>query len=173
MHSADQLGPLRRAKWNLAVLAELAAPCQMELAPVRDPQGRLVDFQWRSADPLAALTLGLPGTELSGQSLLRLLWRKALGATLFQTYELAVRRDQAQVIRLRVGDWSGMHRVRPTEHGITVVLTSSSAVLKVIAAQRALQALERPTGSTPEGVSDPAPGAAGHAQTRPAGAGFG
>jgi hypothetical protein len=136
------LNPLQRARWMLAVLAELAAPSEMELVPVLDPYGRLVDFEWIRADPLAAMTLGCPGQDLIGKGLRDVLLHETLGAWLFDVYRSALHSGQPQMTRVQRGDWCGQHAVRPSAVGVLVVITSASRVEQVIAAQRALRGLE-------------------------------
>jgi hypothetical protein len=98
--------PLLRARWNLAVAEELAAPCYMEFVSVRDLKGNVLDFQWRFVDPHATFALGCVGAHLVGQRLLRVL-TPVLGDALFDTYRLAIRRERPQAIRMRVGQWRG------------------------------------------------------------------
>ena len=67
----------QRARWDAAVLEELAAPCAMELAAVVDALGSLIDFEWRFADPLATLIIQ-SCTAYASQS--RRQWRAGLCA---------------------------------------------------------------------------------------------
>ena len=134
-----------RARWNLAVLSELAAPCHMELAVVWGPGATMVDFEWRHADPLAGSALGSGGADLAGQRLRSCLPDQALTAALFEVYQCAFRTRKAQTTIVRCGDWSTVHRVRPSVAGVSVTITNPSAAERVTEAQRLLLALEKAT----------------------------
>ena len=120
----------QRASWDVAVLEELAAPCAMELAAVVDFQGSLIDFEWCFADPLATLTLGNAGADLSGIRLTQLPDQSLLADSLFSTYASVWQSSQPQIVKVTCGDWSGEHDVCRTATGVFVRVTSSAAVEK-------------------------------------------
>lgn len=60
---------LQRAKWDLAVLEELAKPGNMELTPVFDMGGEVIDFMWLKASPTSTLAFGCTGEDLAGRLL--------------------------------------------------------------------------------------------------------
>ena len=134
------------------MLTELAAPCHMELAVVWGPGATTVDFEWRHADPLAGLALGSGGADLAGQRLRSCLPDQALTATLFEVYQCAFRTRKAQTTIVLCGDWSTVHRVRPSVGGVYVTITNATAAERVAQVQRLLLALER---SMQKGETEP------------------
>lgn len=140
------------ARWDLAVLAELAATSAMELAAVEDTHGGLIDFEWRFADPLATWTLGHAGEELCGTRLTQLPDQFALATVLFSAYRGVWLGGQPQSIQVTCGDWSGVHDVRRSVIGVSVLVTSPVEVQRHMAAQRHLHAIELPQ---PDGQLSP------------------
>ena len=130
----------QRARWDVAVLEELAAPCAMELAAIVDALGSLIDFEWHFADSLATLTLGNAGADLSGIRLTQLPDQSLLAALLFSTYASVWQSSQPQSVQVTCGDWSGEHDVCRSATGVSVRVTSSAAVLRHMVAERHLQA---------------------------------
>jgi hypothetical protein len=45
------MNPLQRARWQLALLSELAQTGFMQLAPVLDENRDVLDFRWLEASP--------------------------------------------------------------------------------------------------------------------------
>jgi hypothetical protein len=124
------------------VLAELAESGRMELATLRDRQGRIRDFEWLQAGAAATLRLGCPGADLVGTTLRGQFADDIYGDTLFLTYQRAVLSRRPQVGPIDLGGCVAVHHVAPTPMGVVVVLTSPSAAAKVVAAQRELRTLE-------------------------------
>jgi hypothetical protein len=126
----------------LAVLSELAEPGQMVLIPVVGRQGRIADFVWRSANPPAAAMLGCPGENVAGRTLREVLGTGSLCNVLFATYQRAFLSRSPQTVDVEFGDWRGRHDACPSAEGLSVVLMASSALERVVAAQRILRDLE-------------------------------
>ena len=135
------LSARRRANWDLAVLTELSAASAMELAAVQDTDGKLIDFEWRFADPLATLTLGHPGADLCGVRLTQLPEQPALATVLFSTYRNVWQCGQAQIVDVKCDNWSGAHLVRRSATGVAVVVTSAVAEDRLTVAQNTLLAM--------------------------------
>jgi len=96
--SQCSLGPLRRARWQLAVASELAQPGFMELAPVRDSKQQVTDFEWTSATHMASrLVTGL-GDELTGRRLLDVMANHADARTVFDAYRNVAARCMASAV---------------------------------------------------------------------------
>ena len=57
------MNPLQRARWQLAVLSELAQPGFMHLAPVLDESRDVLDFRWLEASPTSTRALGHSGAR--------------------------------------------------------------------------------------------------------------
>ncbi len=140
------LGPICRARWNLAVLSELAEPGRMALVPVVGREGRVSDFMWRYASPTVTLTLGCAGEDLSGLTLTQVLGASALRDALFEICHRTILSRSSLTAAVKVGDWRGRFVAHPSSAGLTGVLTSSSAIRRVIAAQRILRELEEHQG---------------------------
>ncbi len=139
---AKALSMLQRAQWQLGVLSELAQPGHMELSPVRNRSGRVLDFEWRQSDPVATLTFGCAGEDMFGRRLRESFAGTPLVFPLFATFLRTLLSRRPQFVRVEAGDQSGMHHARPSSQGIKVIVTSMAAVERVIAAQIALRALE-------------------------------
>lgn len=141
------LGPLARARWRLAVMTELAEPGLMELAPVRDSQLRIVDFEWAQATSMAANLLDRLSADLAGRRLLEVMPGYQAGRKLFEAYRQVATdaMDLAVVARSLHGriDSVVVHQVSCSHVGVAVVLTSPSANARKSAAERAVQAMEQ------------------------------
>ena len=136
------LEPLARARWQLAVLTELAQPGHMEMSPVRDRSGRVLDFEWRDSDPLAALTFGCAGEEMFGRRLRKSFASTPLVGPLFDMYLRTLLSGRPQFVRILAGEWSAMHHARPSSQGVKVIVTKAAAVARAAAAQRSVRSLE-------------------------------
>jgi hypothetical protein len=141
------LGPLVRARWKLATRTELAEPGLMELVPIRDTQERIVDFEWTEATWMAANLLDRLGEDLAGRRLLEVMPGYQAGRRLFEAYrKVATEAIDVAVIARSLHaktDSVVVHHVRSSPTGVTVVLTSPSAVARMHAAERALGAMEQ------------------------------
>ena len=67
------MNPLQRARWQLAVLSELAQPGFMHLAPALDERRDVLGFRWLEASPTPTRALGCVGRDLVGRSLKQVL----------------------------------------------------------------------------------------------------
>lgn len=136
------VGPMHRAKWNVAVLSELAEPGRMVLIPVVGREGRVGDFMWRRASPTVTLMLGCAGEDLSERTLTQVLGAGALRDALFETCHRAFLNRSPQTAAVTCGDWRGRLVAHPSSAGVTAVLTCALAIERVIAAQRVLRELQ-------------------------------
>jgi len=139
---AGRMKLLDRAKWNLAVLAELAEPGHMALAAVFDNAGQVVDFAWREASPTATLALGCAGEELVGRTLKQVLVECAIDPCVFDSYRTVFLQTRAQVFRVGGKDGDTLHAISPLPPGLTVEVTRVAAIDRVTAAQLAVRGLE-------------------------------
>jgi hypothetical protein len=133
---------LRRARWELSVLAELADPGEMQLSAVFDDAGQVVDFEWRRLSPVVTLALGCAGANLVGHRLLVFFEGSPLGEMLFDTYRLVLHSRTARIARVVSQDGACIHQVSESTLGVRVRVTNTTAVERVISAQHALHALE-------------------------------
>lgn len=133
---------LGRAKWDLAVLVELAQPGHMALAPVFDEDGQVIDFIWRAASPTSTLALGCAGEDLVGRTLKQVLAECAIDGSLFARYRVVFLQGQAQVLRVAGKDGVTVHTISPLPAGLTVEVTRVAAMNRVLAAQQAVQGLK-------------------------------
>lgn len=137
------LSSIRLAQWNVAVLAELAEPGRMVLVPVVEPEGRVGDFMWQCASPTVSLLLGCAGEDLAGRTLTQVLGACHLREVLFQTCHQAFLSRSPQTAAVNGNNWQGRIDAQPSSAGMTVAMTSSSAIARVMAAQHALGELEQ------------------------------
>lgn len=137
------LGPMRRAKWNVAVHFEMAEPGRMMMIPVVEPEGRVGDFRCHCASPTVTWMLGCAGEDLSGRTLTQILGASPLRDTLFETCHQAFLNRLPQTAAVNGVEWRGSIDALPSSAGLTVVLTSSSAIERVIVAQRVLRELDQ------------------------------
>lgn len=141
-----ELGPLARARWNLAVLTELAEPGDMELLPILAEDESVIDFEWSRASPTATWMLGRAGEDLTGRRL-RTFFEGDLGERLFEVYKCAVVSGRSEIAKVEVGDLSVMHRVFSKHDGVSVHMTCLSAMERMAAAGVVLLALMSTTGA--------------------------
>jgi hypothetical protein len=144
--SPCSLGPVRRARWQLAIASELAQSGFMELAPVRDSKQQVTDFEWISATPMASRLMTGLGNELTGRRLLDVMANHADARTVFDAYRnVAARCMASAVVVQRSGagmDSAVVHRVNASAESVAVVLSSPSAMSREAACKHALRALE-------------------------------
>lgn len=115
------------------MLTELAEPGVMELLPVLAADESVIDFEWIRASPTATLMLGRAGEDLTGRSL-RTFFEGSLGERLFEAYKFAIVSGRSEVAEVQVGDLSVLHRVHSAHDGVSVHMTSSSAMKRMAVA---------------------------------------
>jgi hypothetical protein len=131
-----------QARWNLAVLTELAQPGHMTLAPVWDGGGDVIDFTWQQASPTSTLALGCAGENLVGCSLKQVLRRCATDASVFDSYRAVFLQQQAQILRVDGKDGITVHSISPLPTGLTVEVACVAAMDRLLAAQLAMRERE-------------------------------
>ncbi|MEO8921893.1 MAG: PAS domain-containing protein [Caldimonas sp.] len=119
------------------MLTELAEPGVMELLPVLAADESVIDFEWIQASPTATLMLGRAGEDLTGRSL-RTFFEDSFGERLFEAYKSAIVSGRSEVAKVQVGDLSVLHRVHSARDGVSVQMTSSSAVERMAVAYQAV-----------------------------------
>lgn len=77
---------LRKSEEQFRVAQELSLDAFTLLDAIRDPQGQVIDFQWRYANPVAARVLKRSRPELEGQRLLDVLPGNQNSSILFTAY---------------------------------------------------------------------------------------
>ena len=137
-----QMTLFQRARWNLGVLAEMAKPGHMGLAPIFDDDGQVIDFTWREASPTSTLAFGCAGEYLVGRRLKQVLVECAKDASVFASYRTVFLQQRAQVLRVDGQDGVAVHRISPLPCGLTVRVTSVGAMDRVLAARRAVRRVE-------------------------------
>lgn len=141
---SERMTLLRRAKWHLGVLEELAQPGQMALAAVwgEGGGGEVIDFTWQAASPTATLALGCAGEDLVGRRLRPVLVACGVDARVFATYRAVLLEQRAQTLGVDGQDGLTVHAVSPLPGGLSVEVTRVAALQRVLAAQEAVRALE-------------------------------
>jgi hypothetical protein len=134
----ERMTLLDRAKWNLAVLGELAQPGHMALAAVFDDAGQVIDFTWQEASPTATLALGCAGEDLVGRALKQVLVECAIDASVFDSYRTVFLQQRAETLRVDGPDGVTLHAISPLPDGLTVEVTCIAAMDRVLAAQQAV-----------------------------------
>lgn len=138
---AERLTLLQRARWNLAVLVELAQPGHMALAPVFDDGGEVIDFAWQEASPTATLALGCAGEDLVGHKLKQVLVACAMDVSVFATYRTVFLQQRAETLRIDGQDGITEHAISPLPGSLTVEVTRVAAMDRARAAQQAVREL--------------------------------
>jgi len=133
---------LGRARWDLAVLVELAEPGHMALTPVLDDGGQVVDFTWQKASPTSTLALGCAGEDLVGHTLKQVLAECAMDASVFDSYRAVFLQQQARVVRVDGPDGVTVHSISALPTGLIVEVTRVAVMDRALAAQRAVGELE-------------------------------
>lgn len=140
---SEGLTRLQRARWELAVLEELAKPGQMALAPVFDDAGQVIDFTWQEASPTATRALGCVGEDLVGRRLRQVLVEYAMDDSVFVSYQTAFLQQQTHLLHVANKDGATVHSISPLPASLTVGVTCTTALDRVAAAQQAVQVLEQ------------------------------
>lgn len=136
------MNPLQRAKWQLAVLAELAQPGFMHLAPVLDESRDVRDFTWLEASPTLTRALGCAGEDLAGRMLKQVLVECGIHLSMVAACRSAFI-DQCSRVELVEGkDGMMVCQISPSRREVTIKVTSRAAVERVLSAQQVLSQLE-------------------------------
>lgn len=135
------LGPLRRAKWQVAVAEELAEPTRMELILVAGADGAVIDFELRSENPSSFRLLGCAFYGVAGCSLAGAFVRKApMRDILFNMCRRALLTGSRQTVALDQAELlGGSLEVWLSEGGLTASVTFPEAVQRLTIAKRVLE----------------------------------
>ena len=136
------MNALQRARWQLAVLSELAQPGFMRLAPVLEEGTDVLDFRWLEASPTSTRALECPGKDLVGRSLKQVLAECGMRLSIMAAYRSAFLEQCSRVERVEGKDGMALHQISPSPWGLTVNVTNQAAVERVLAAQRVVSLLE-------------------------------
>jgi hypothetical protein len=107
------MNPLHRAKWQLAVLGELAQPGFMRLAPVLDERRDVVDFRWLEASPTSTQALGCAGKDLVGRSLKQVLAECGIRLSMMAACRSAFLEQCSRVEHVEGKDGLALHQISP------------------------------------------------------------
>ncbi len=147
--SGAGLGPLARSRWRHAVLAELAEPGYIDLAPVRDHQARIVDFATTEVSPAAAMLLGLDGEPPAARLLAAIPCAESRRHVVDACRRVASDgRDVAVTARSNEGplDSIVLQKVFGSTTSVSVGLTCPTAMARLRSAEHALRALDPAAG---------------------------
>ena len=136
------MNPLQRAKWQLAVLSELAQPGFMHLAPVLDESRDVLDFRWLEASPTSTRALGCVGRDLVGRSLKQVLAQCGVCPSIMAACRSAFLGQCSRVEHVEGKDGMAMHQISPSRWELSIKVTNQAAVERVLSAQRVLSQLE-------------------------------
>ena len=136
------MNPLQRARWQLAVLSELAQPGVMHLAPVLNESRDVVDFRWLEASPTPTRALGCAGKDVVGRSLKQVLTEGGIRLSIMAACRSAFREQRSRVENVEGKDGMALHQISPSRWDLTIKVTNQPAVERVLSAQRVLSQLE-------------------------------
>ena len=136
------MNPSQRARWQLAVLSELAQPGFMHLAPVLDESRDVLDFRWLEASPTSTRALGCAGKDLVGRSLKQVLAECGMRLSMMAAYRSAFLEQCSRVERVESEDGMALHQISPSPRELTVKVINQAAVERVLEAQRVVSLLE-------------------------------
>ena len=136
------MNPLQRAKWQLAVLSELAKPGVMHLEPVLDESTDVLDFRWLEASPTSTRALGCAGKDLVGRSLKQVLAECGIRLSIMAACRSAFLEQCSRVEHVEGKDGMALHQIASSRWELTIKVTSQAAVERVLSAQRVLRQLE-------------------------------
>ena len=136
------MNPLQRARWQLAVLSELAQPGVMHLAPVLNESRDVVDFRWLEASPTSTRALGCAGKDLVGRSLKQVLAECGVHLSIMAACRSAFLEQRSRVEHVDGRDGIALHQISPSRWELTIKVTTQAAVERVLSAQRVLSQLE-------------------------------
>lgn len=139
------LSTLARARWRHAVLAELAEPGYIDLAPVRDPQSKIVDFSTTQVSPAAAKLLGIDDERRGPRLLAAIACAESRRHVVEACRRVASDGGDVAVI---AGSSDGqldsivIHKVFGSTTSVSVGLTCPTAMARLRSAEHALHALD-------------------------------
>ncbi len=136
------MNPLQRARWQFAVLSELAQTGFLHLVPVLDESKDVLDFRLLEASPISTRALGCAGKDLVGLSLKRVLAECGIRLSVLGACRSAFLEQCSRVEHVEGKDEMALHHIQPSRLELTVKVTSQTAVERVMAAQRVLSQLE-------------------------------
>ena len=136
------MNPLQRAKWQLAVLGELAQPGFMRLAPVLGGSKDVLDFRWLEASPTSTRALGCEGKDLAGRSLKQVLAECGICLSIMAACRSAFLGQCSRVEHVEGEDGMALHQISPSRWELSIRVTNQAAVERVLSAQRVLSQLE-------------------------------
>ena len=126
------MNALQRARWQLAILSELAQPGFMQLAPVLEEGGDVLDFRWLEASPTSTRALECAGKDLVGRSLKQVLAECGIRPSIMAAYRSAFLDRCSRVERVEGKDGMALHKISPSPWGMTVKVTNQAAVERVL-----------------------------------------
>ncbi len=136
------MNALQRARWQLAILSELAQPGFMQLAPVLEEGRDVRDFRWFEASPTSTRAPECAGKDLVGRSLKQVLAECGIRPWIMAVYRSAFLERCSRVERVEVKDGMALHQISPSPWGLTVKVTNQAAAERVLEAQRVVSLLE-------------------------------
>ena len=136
------MNALQRARWQLAILSELAQPGFMQLAPVLEEGRDVRDFRWFEASPTSTRALECAGKDLVGRSLKQVLAECGIRPSIMAAYRSAFLDRCSRVERVEGKDGMALQQISPSPWGLTVKVTNQAAVERVLEAQRVVSLLE-------------------------------
>ena len=136
------MNSLQRAKWQLAVLAELAQPGFMHLAPVLDESKDVLDFTCLKASPTSTRVLGFAGEDLVGRMLKQVLVECGIHLSMVAACRSAFIDQCSRVEHVEGKDGMMVCQISPSRREMTIKVTSRAAVERVLSAQQVLSQLE-------------------------------
>lgn len=95
---------LRKSEEQFRVAQELSLDAFTILDAIRTPQGQIVDFQWRYANPMSTRVLKRSRAELEGNRLLQVLPGNQNSSNLFSAYVKVVESGQPHDLEIRYQD---------------------------------------------------------------------
>ena len=143
--SDSHLGPLELAKWQVAVLQELATPGVAQFVVVRDSSNEVVDFLCTAASPTVARLFGELSGDVVGRRLTEMSAAEIDLSDLLLAYLEVIENGSSvsyRSIRLRGEDAPLEHRIiRLSLDELGVVITESSALERALIAREELQSM--------------------------------
>jgi len=136
------MNPSQRARWQLAVLSELAQAGFMRLSPVLDGSRDVVDFRWLEASPTSTQAIGCAGKDLVGRSLKQVLAESGIRLSMMAACRSAFLEQCSRVELVEGKDGMALHQISPSLWELTIKVTNQAAVERVLSAQRLLSQLE-------------------------------
>ena len=136
------MNPLQRARWQFAVLSELAQAGFMHLAPVFDESRDVLDFRWLEASPTSTRALGCAGKDLVGQSFKQVLAECGIRLSIMAACRSAFLEQCSRVEHVEGKDGTVLLQISPSRWELTIEVTNQAEVERVVSAQHVLRQLE-------------------------------